>query len=161
MSEKLFLSGDDVELTLGEDNKLDLCIKGGQKHEKLQPKRLFPISAKQRYISLVDVERNEVAIITDAATLDKQSQKALAQSLADYYILPKIQKVNYINWKHGTLTVIAVTDYGECTFKVRSRPQNIKRLGDGRVLIKDINDNRYEITDSSKMDKKTVELMLL
>ena len=161
MSQKLFLKGNDVAITLGEDMKLNICLKTGEKFEKLQPKRLFPVSAKQRYISLIDEERKEVAIITDATKLDEQSYKALEQSLSDYYILPKIQKVNFISWKHGTLTVIAVTDYGECTFKVRSRPQNIKRLADGRVLIRDINDNRYEIIDSSKMDKKTIELMLL
>ncbi len=161
MSQKLFLKGDDVAITLGEDNHIDICLKSGEKYGNLQPKRLFPISAKQQYISLLDEDRKEIAIITDATKLDDQSRNALDRSLNDYYVLPKISKVNYINWKHGTLTVIAVTDYGECTFKVRSRPLNIKRLADGRVLIKDINDNRYEITDSSKMDKKTVELMLL
>ena len=111
MSQKLFLKGNDVAITLGEDMKLNICLKTGEKFEKLQPKRLFPVSAKQRYISLIDEERKEVAIITDATKLDEQSYKALEQSLSDYYILPKIQKVNFISWKHGTLTVIAVTDH--------------------------------------------------
>ncbi len=161
MNEKLFLKGDDLVVTLCEDMKVAITLKTGERFENLQPKRLFPVTAKNKYIALIDDDRNEVAIITDVASLDKESKAALGQSLADYYILPKIQKVNEINWKHGTLTVKAVTDYGECIFKVRSRPQNIKHLADGRVLIRDVNDNRYEITDPTKMDKRTVELMLL
>lgn len=161
MSEKLFLKGDDVTITLADDMKVDVVLNTGEKFENLQPKRLFPVTNKNKYVSLIDNDRNEIAIITDITRLDKDSKKAIDQSLADYYILPKIQKVNYITWKHGTLTVRAITDYGECSFKVRSRPQNIKHLADGRVLIRDINDNRFEITDPAKMDKKTIELMLL
>jgi len=50
------------------------------------------------------------------------------------------------------------TDRGEFSFDVKSRNNDIKHLYDGRVLIRDSSDNRYEIRDFRKLDKKSQQV---
>ena len=44
-------------------------------------------------------------------------------------------------------------------FEIRNHLTAIKPLYDGRVLIKDANDNRYEIPDIKKLDKRSRRML--
>ena len=51
------------------------------------------------------------------------------------------------------------TDHGIITFEIRNHNASVKPLYDGRVLIKDANDNRYEIPDIKKLDKRSQAML--
>ena len=46
-----------------------------------------------------------------------------------------------------------------CSFEIRNRHSDIKMLYDGRVLVRDSNDNRYEITDCKTLDKHSMAIL--
>ena len=43
--------------------------------------------------------------------------------------------------------------------KVAIAKRDIKTLYDGRILVRDSNDNRYEISDVTKLDKESLSFL--
>ena len=70
-----------------------------------------------------------------------------------FFILKMSEKFKIWMWT-------AETDKGICTFEIRNHITAVKPLYDGRVLIKDANDNRYEIPDVKTLDKKSLKMIL-
>ena len=137
-----------------------MTLKSGEVYEDLEPRRLFPFTYPTMYITLLDADEREVALVRDLAELDEGSVKALQDCFAEYYMIPKIQKLCKAEEKFGSITWAVVTDRGEVSFRIRSRHSDIKRLwGTNRVIIRDSNDNRYEIEDFTKLDKHSIRLL--
>lgn len=126
----------------------------------LQPKRLFPISGLTKYISLLDSEGVDIAIIRNIDNLMPESKAAIEHCLTEYYMIPKITKLIKRTEKFLIWLWTVETDRGEYTFEIIDSINSIKILYDGRILIKDANDNRYEITDLNKLDERSRKLIL-
>ena len=68
-------------------------------------------------------------------------------------MVPKITKVIDCEDKFGTLKWTVDTDRGEITFNIKNRHSDIKHLyGTPRIIVRDSNDNRYEIPDIDALD---------
>jgi len=53
------------------------------------------------------------------------------------------------------------TDHGPVSFRIRNRHSDIKQLyGTNRVIIRDSNDNRYEIPDLTTLDVHSQRLLI-
>lgn len=131
-----------------------LIMNDGTVAENLEPRRLFPISDKDRYITLLDTAEHEVAIVKDVSSLDAGSRRALEDCFREYYLIPKITQVYEVSEKSGALTFRVMTDRGEISFRIRNRHSDIKMLGgSSRVVIRDSDDNRYEIPDYDALDR--------
>ncbi len=156
---RLFIEKDDVKITSGEAFLLNLEFRDGKKIENAEARRLFPISAAECYITLLDEAGSEIAVVKDLNTLEYESQKVLRKSLEEYYMIPKILKVTGRAEKHGDLRWSVITDRGEREIKIRNRHTDIKSLTETNILIKDSNDNRYEISDLEALDKASFNLI--
>ena len=80
-------------------------------------------------------------------------------TLNEYYLIPKITALLDVSEKFGILKWTVDTDRGEQAFTIRNRHNDIKVLYDGRVLVRDSNDNRYEIPDYRKLDRHSIKLL--
>ena len=80
--------------------------------------------------------------------------------LDEYYMIPRITRFIKMSEKFKIWMWTAETDKGICTFEIRNHITAIKPLYDGRVLIKDANDNRYEIPNVNDLDKKSLSMIL-
>ncbi|MBP3391717.1 MAG: DUF1854 domain-containing protein [Clostridia bacterium] len=150
---RVYVEGDQVRFTRKDLCFVDMECYDGRKFENLEPRRLFPVSGKDRYITLLDEKGNEVAIIRNPDTLMPESKKAIEDCLREYYRIPKITEILGISEKHGRLKWRVDTDCGEHEFEIRNRHSDIKMLYDGRVLIRDSADNRYEIPNHTQLSK--------
>ncbi len=138
-----------------------LTVGDGERYEELEPRRLFPISRQNVYISLLDKNEREVALIRDLSELDEESQGALLACFDEYYRIPKIQRLLECEERPGVLKWRVETDRGCVAFHIRNRHHDIKRLDDGnRILIRDSEDNRYEIPDCEALDAHSRRLLL-
>lgn len=155
----VYIDGPEVRITRVGDTTVDLEVYGGEQFEALEPKRLFPMSGLTKYITLLDADLKEKAIIRDIERLDPDSRRAVEECLAEYYLIPKITEVLDITEKFGVLTWHCMTDHGKRSFRIKNRHSDIKRLYDGRVLVRDSNDNRYEIEDVKKLSKRSQSLL--
>ena len=75
-------------------------------------------------------------------------------------MIPRITKFISMTEKFKIWMWTAETDRGVITFEIRNHIASIKPLYDGRVLIKDANDNRYEIPDYRLLDKESQKMLI-
>jgi len=158
---RLYIDADMARFTKAGANLVDVEFRDGRRMEKLEPRRLFPVSGLTKYITLLDSEGNEKEIIRDLNSLMQDSKEVICDCLNEYYMIPKITRMIDRTDNYGILRWTVETDRGVKAFVIRNRYSDIKSLFDGRILIRDSDDNRYEIPDVSKMDKKSRYLLYL
>ena len=149
-------------MRLTENDKIfvDAEFYSGEKFYELELHRMFPITGLTKYIALMDSEGNEIAVIRDINDLMPESREVVENCLREYYMIPRITKFIKMSERFKIWMWTAETDKGICTFEIRNHLTAIKPLYDGRVLIKDANDNRYEIPDVNLLDKHSKKLIL-
>ena len=154
MSERRFVTKDD-RITVNENNLVNLTLQNGELFEALEPRRLFPVSNLYEYITLLDKSGCEVAVIRRMADLDTFSREVIRESLEDYYLVPTILRIISVSEKYGTLHWSVETDRGYKEFDIRNRNHDIKAYSDGRVRVRDADDNRYVIDDYRALDAQS------
>ncbi len=122
--------------------------------------RLFPRSGSNKYICLLNEEGEQLAIIRNIDNLDPDSKALVERVLEEYYMIPRIKRFISMSEKFKIWMWTAETDRGIITFEIRNHIASIKPLYDGRVLIKDGNDNRYEIPDYRLLDKESQKMLI-
>ncbi len=135
---------------------VDMILADGTIIEDLEVRRLFPVNDADNYISLLDADGKEHGIIRSLSSLDKKSRDLLREILEEYYIVPKITEVIEVYEKGSINRWTVMTNHGQCTFQIRARYTDIKILPFGRILIRDTNDNRYEIPNVAKLSKHSM-----
>ena len=155
-----YIEGPEVKFTENDKIFVDIEFYTGEKFTELELHRMFPITGLTKYIALLDKEGNEIAVIRNIDDLLPESKKVVENCLTEYYMIPRITRFIKMSEKFKIWMWTAETDKGICTFEIRNHITAIKPLYDGRVLIKDANDNRYEIPDVNKLDKKSLRMIL-
>lgn len=155
-----YIEGPEVRLTENDKIFVDAEFYSGEKFYELELHRMFPITGLTKYIALMDSEGNEIAVIRDTNDLMPESREVVENCLREYYMIPRITKFIKMSERFKIWMWTAETDKGICTFEIRNHLTAIKPLYDGRVLIKDANDNRYEIPDVNVLDKHSKKLIL-
>jgi hypothetical protein len=123
---------DNNKLIEGEYSYITSVASGmsGEVFEKLEPRRLFPVSRSEVYITLLDEEGVETALIKAIADLNADSAKVIRESLDDYYLVPHITRIISTEEKYGTLRWVVETDRGIKNFDIRNRNHDIKELAE-------------------------------
>ena len=152
VKERIFLSGKD-NVRQYENNLVTLTFEDETVCEKLEVRRLFPVNHPDEYITLLDPDGTEVAVIRSLKDLNGESLKAVEYSLNDYYLVPHILRIVSIVEKYGTLHWVIETDRGIKEFDIRNRNHDIKVFRNGCVRVRDSDDNRYVIDDYRTLDK--------
>jgi hypothetical protein len=143
-----------IKLFLDDFKDLGLTLPGGGRYGRITAARAFPLSSPEQLVVLRDQEGNEIGIIENVEQLDKQSSQALKIELEKCYFMPIITYVNNIDEAYGVPKWDVETDRGPRKFELRSR-RDARLTGYGRVLIKDIDGNRYEIPDYTQLDARS------
>ncbi len=153
-----FLDPNSVSIYRNAFEELVVELSDGTTHTKVDVIRSFPIKEPVRYISLVDNEGNEIGIVEDVRKLIPQSRDILLEELQKRYFMPKITKINAVDGQFGLTQWDVETTQGHVEFGMRSR-YDIVSLESNRVLIKDVDGNRYEIENYNNLDPKSYALL--
>ena len=129
----------------------------GTEIPNLEPRRLFPFTNTDKYITLLDEKEQEIAMIKSLDDLESESRKAIEECFFEYYMIPEIKEVLNVEDKFGALKWTVRTDRGNIEFSIRNRHSDIKLIARKRLLVRDSNDNRYHINDISLLDKKSLK----
>lgn len=152
---RLYVEYDMARFTRKDITLVDMELYDGRKFENLEPRRLFPLSGLEKYITLLDEEGVEQAIIRDLRTLPPQERKTIEDCLREYYLIPKVTKITDSREKYGVVTLEVETDRGLAVIEIRNLLYGMKLLYGSRVLLRDGSDNRYEIPDLAALDKQS------
>ncbi len=156
---RLYVEYDMARFTRKDITHVDMELYDGRKFENLEPHRLFPLSGLEKYITLLDWEGIERAIIRDIRTLPESERKIIEDCLKEYYLIPKVIKINDCREKFGVVSIDVETDRGHAVIEIRNIIHGLKLLYGKRVLFRDSNDNRYEIPDLGQLDKRSRQLI--
>ncbi len=156
---RLYIDNDMARFTRKDISLVDMELFDGRKFENLEPRRLFPLSGLEKYITLLDQDGIERAIIRDMKTLPPHEQDIIQACLAEYYLIPKITKITGCKEKYGVLRIWAQTNCGDVVIEIRNIIHGIKLIYGTRVQLRDVNDNRYEISNLNDLDSHSRRLI--
>ena len=122
--------------------------------------RAFPLSDENRYIGILSGRLDELGIITDPHQLDEESQIAIERELERRYFETHIIRVHSIIEEYGATYWSVDTDRGRRNFVAKGIRDNVTYLDDGRILINDVDGNRYEITVLNELDEQSRSMIL-
>ena len=156
--ERIYIDGDSTRFTRKDLSLVDVELADGTKLENLEPKRLFPVSMRNQYITLLDENGTEQAVIRDLKNLPDDQQAILADCLDEYYRIPEILRIRAYEERFDGLTLHTDTDKGPADIEIRSLALGFKMDG-VRALLRDINDNRYEIPNVTRLDNLSKQIL--
>ena len=98
---RTYIEGDEARIERTDFCKVTLTYYDGRVFEDLEPRRLFPLSGLHKYITLLDPEGREAAIIRSLDTLMPESRQAVEACLEEFYLIPRITGIYDITDKKG------------------------------------------------------------
>ena len=119
----------------------------------------FPLSAPLDMVALFDPDGNEIGILKNVRQLDRNSCRILTEALDKAYFMPKIERITGLVDQMGMERWEVRTDRGEHVFEVRNPRRNVRFLTSLRMMIKDVDGNRYEIVNWRQLDRRSRQLL--
>lgn len=137
-----------LRATIGDRTYLDVTIT-----------RAFPLQASDRYICILTGRLGEVGVIENLADLDEESRRITSEELDRRYYLPRIQRIKSIREEFGATYWVVETDFGERSFVGKGVRDNVHYVNSERLLIQDVDGNRYEVYDVNALDPVSRSLL--
>lgn len=133
----------------------------GEDYRRICLRRALPIEQPLEYISVADTEQKEIAILRNVDELDKAQAAIVIDELNRRYYCPEIYEIRSIKDKMGyvymELLVGAQGEKHERHCAVKDVNRNIRMIDDERLLIFDVDGNRYIVSKLSALDKKSLK----
>ena len=156
--ERIYIDNDMAQFARKDITLVDMQLQDGSEFRNLEPRCLFPTSDRRKYIALLDEGGTEQAVIRDLDTLPPEQRKIIEGCLEEYYLIPRITRVLETSEKFGLITLQTETDRGPAKIEIRNLLYGFKQIGN-RLLLRDSNDNRYEVPDLTRLDARSRHLL--
>ncbi|MBO5177478.1 MAG: DUF1854 domain-containing protein [Lachnospiraceae bacterium] len=127
--------------------------------------RTFPVTMPEEFISIreADEKAREIGVIEKLSALDPEQAKMLKEQLDLRYFTPEITKIFDIKTEYGYGYFHVMTTYGECRFTIHNGGSSVVSLTDTRIVINDLDGNRFEVPDIMKLtvaERKKLDLFI-
>lgn len=155
MTALCYLTKENAEFSRTEGGFVSLKY-DGKEWDRVQVIRLFPFTEPDKFISIRTVEERskEIGVIEDFSKVTKETKEMLLEQLNLHYFTPVIKKIINIKDEYGYAYFHVMTDRGECRFTINMGGNAVVRLSESRLLITDLDENRFEIPDVFKLSQK-------
>ncbi len=127
--------------------------------------RTFPVTMPEEFISIreADEKAREIGVVEKLSVLDPEQAKMLKEQLDLRYFTPEITKIFDIKTEYGYGYFHVMTTYGECRFTIHNGGSSVISLTDTRIVINDLDGNRFEVPDITKLttnERKKLDLFI-
>ena len=127
--------------------------------------RTFPVTQPEEFISIreADEKAREIGVVEKLSALDPEQAKMLKEQLDLRYFTPEITKIFDIKTEYGYGYFHVMTTYGECRFTIHNGGSSVVSLTDTRIVINDLDGNRFEVPDIMKLtvaERKKLDLFI-
>ena len=138
---------------------------GTREYDRVGVYLTFPLTNPEEFISIreADEKAKEIGIIEKLSQLEKDQQEMLREQIKLRYFRPVITKVLDVKDEYGYAYWNVVTTFGACRFTTQMSGDAVIHLSDSRLLVTDIDGNRYEIPDFYQlgvMERKKLDLFI-
>jgi hypothetical protein len=114
--------------------------------------RVFPLSLPGQYLSVRKGDNKEVGLVVDPERLDAESRRLVEEELERRYVVPVIRRVTAVKERFGTVDWEVETDRGLCRFTTRNTRESVAQPSPNRLLLTDVEGNRYDVRDLTALD---------
>ncbi|CAG7643000.1 DUF1854 domain-containing protein [Paenibacillus allorhizosphaerae] len=119
----------------------------------------FPHTNKRIYLSIRTFENKEIGMIRSLDEFPPDVAVLLEEQVRVRYFAPEITRVIKIKDEFGYSYWETETTSGICRFTVRSGGSNAKLVGENRLLVTDVDGNRFVIPDLEKLSDKEYRMV--
>lgn len=149
-----------LDFTLARDThgRLNLTAADGTVHQGVVAVRAFPISAPDGGLSLVSADGHELQWIDRLADLPHHTRELINAELAVREFTPMIQRINEVSTFSTPSTWTVETDRGRTQLVLKSE-DDIRRLGNGRLLISTAQGLQFGIAQTADLDRHSRKLL--
>ncbi|MDE0447368.1 MAG: DUF1854 domain-containing protein [Spirochaetaceae bacterium] len=136
---------------------------GAEHYPRINAFRTFPLSAADHYLSLRAPDGNEIGMLESLADLRSDQAALLRHELERRYFTPVIERIRSLKEEFGYSYWLVDTDAGQRRFTVQSGKNNVTAVSDTRLLIVDVDGNRFFVDDYRSLDRnvlRTLETLL-
>lgn len=144
-----------VKLTSNPDGTLELRA-GARTFRKVRIKLGRPLYKPGDFASVLG-EKGEVAMLVNLAALKPASLAVLEDHRVHNDLTTKVLKINDISHQFGAAFWDVMTEKGARQFVIRGTSEHVRWLTDDRLLITDVNGNRFEIPSLTGLDKRSLD----
>ena len=151
-----YLNHDSAKFTETAGGFLSLSWQG-KTWERVQIVRTFPFSHENSFLSVRECTETskEIGIIRELyEDFPVEMVSLIEKALAQRYFMPVIEKIYSIKDRSGYIYFQVKTEKGRQEFTVRNNTSAIIPFTETRLFITDVDNNRYEIPDITKLNPK-------
>ncbi|MCV2350158.1 DUF1854 domain-containing protein [Paucibacter sp. Y2R2-4] len=130
----------------------------GQEHRDINVVRAHPISAPDEGISLLGSDGHELAWIDRLSDLPATDRELLTAELASREFVPMIQRIKEVSTFSTPSQWTVETDRGETRFILKTE-EDIRRLGEGRLLISSSHGLQLMVQDRFALDRPSKKIL--
>lgn len=143
-----------LELERNAFGRLVLTLPDGTVHEGVVPVRAFPLAAPAEGLSLVSTEGREVAWVDRLDALPPAARALVEEELAGREFVPQVLRIEGVSTFSTPSTWEVLTDRGPTRFVLKGE-EDIRRLGQGTLLIASAEGINFRIEDRWALDRKS------
>jgi hypothetical protein len=134
-------------------------------YDRVSVYRTFPVTMPEEFISIREANEKarEIGVVEKLSDLDPETAKMLKEQLDLRYFTPEITKIFDIKTEYGYGYFHVMTTYGECRFTIHNGGSSVVSLTDTRIVINDLDGNRFEVPDIMKLtvaERKKLDLFI-
>ncbi|MBQ9784031.1 MAG: DUF1854 domain-containing protein [Clostridia bacterium] len=140
-----------------------LYVRYAEKEERVSLCRQFPFELEWEFISVMNEEQEEIGIIRNVSLFEGNGAELLTDELKRRYYAPVIERIVSVKERYGFSYWKVHTPAGQVSFTLHDTYRSIIHAGQTRLILLDVNGNRFEIPDTSALDRKShkkIELYL-
>ena len=134
------------------------------KETRVSLRRDFPFEELWSYISVLNPEEEEIGIIRSVDLFDGAAGTLLREELERRYYAPVILRIHSLKERYGfSYWKVETAAEGEMEFTLHDTYKSLIHIDEKRVVLLDVDGNRFEIPDISALDRKSyrkIELYL-
>ena len=152
---------DPAQVCLSRNERGQLVLRTAADTEPIENVRVakcFPWSLRDRYVSIRDKEGNEQVLLPDLEGMSAETRRLIDQELDAQEFIPTITSVTSIDDNFGVMIWDVQTDRGPIELQIKTT-DDIRRLDQRRILLKDHAGGLFEITDLAELDLQSQRLV--
>ncbi|HAA77838.1 TPA: hypothetical protein DCE37_22250 [Candidatus Latescibacteria bacterium] len=139
--------------------RLRMTIEGDRSYTRVKVVRAAPLSEPDRYICFLDVKDEAICMVKGLAELREENHAIVREELDTRYLTAYVSEIVNLRNEYGVSYWDVETDRGRREFVAKNVAENAQWLGDTRLFILDVDGNRFEFSDLTRLDKRSRSLI--
>ena len=153
------VDSEDIRLFREPPWRLRMTIEGDRSYLKVKIVRAAPLSNPAKYICFLDAKDEIICTVKELGELDEASQVIVLEEMDRRYLTSTITRIEAVRTDFGVTYWDVRTDRGFREFVMQEISENTRWLGERRLLLIDVDGNRFEIPDLDALDRRSQKLL--